>query len=137
MPRLLGVDIPDKKRVEVALTCIYGVGRQNVFKILKKAEINAQKRAKELTGEEIARLQKIIESIPTEGTLRKIVSENIKRLKQINSYRGLRHQNRLPARGQRTRSNARTKRGKRLTIGALKKKALQKMGAARKEKEKK
>ena len=136
MPRLAGVPIPENKTVKIALTHVYGIGSKNVAKILETTKIDGNKRAKELTSEEIVKLQKAISTIPTEGVLRKIVSENIKRLKQINSYRGSRHNNRLPARGQRTRSNARTKRGKRLTIGAMKKEAMQKKQATDKEKNK-
>ena len=121
MPRLSGVNLPDNKRIEIALTYIYGIGRNNVQNILKQAKVKAGKLAKDLNSEETVRLQKTIDTLPTEGVLRKMVSENIKRLKQIGSYRGLRHQNRLPTRGQRTRSNARTKRGKRKTVGALRK----------------
>jgi len=130
MPRISGVDIPEAKRVDIALTAIYGVGRSNVAKILALAQVAPAKRVKDLTEEEVARLQKAIESgLKVEGDLRKEVQENIKRLKQIGSYRGRRHIANLPVRGQRTRSNARTKRGKRITIGALKKEEL-----ARKEK---
>jgi len=129
MPRLLGVNIPDQKKVEIALTYLYGVGRNNVVAILKRTNIDSNKRAKDLTAEELSKLQKIIETMPVEGVLRKIVTENIKQLRQISSYRGLRHAARLPSRGQRTRSNARTKRGKRVTIGAMKKDALQKVEA--------
>ncbi len=136
VPRILGVDIPAEKKLTAALTSVYGMGRNNVFEILKKAGVKEDKRAKELIGEEIVRLQKALESVPIEGVLRKMVSENVKRLKQINCYRGLRHKMRLPVKGQRTRSNARTKRGKRVTIGALKKKALQKAEGSKKEKEK-
>lgn len=128
MPRIAGVDIPAEKRVEIALTYVYGVGRSNVRKILATAGVNPDKRAKELTDREVAALQKAMEQIPTEGVLRKIVSENIKRLRQIGAYRGLRHAHRLPVRGQRTRSNARTKRGKRVTVGALRKEMAQKLG---------
>lgn len=127
MPRLLGVNIPDQKRVETALTYLYGIGRHNVVSILKRTNIDPNKKAKDLTGEELSKLQKIIETMPVEGVLRKIVTENIKQLRQISSYRGLRHAARLPVRGQRTRSNARTKRGKKVTIGAMKKEALQKV----------
>ena len=137
MPRLSGVNLPDNKRIEIALTYIYGIGRSNALKILKQAKVEAGKLAKDLNSEETVGLQKAIDTLPTEGVLRKIVSDNIKRLKQIGSYRGLRHQDRLPARGQRTRSNARTKRGKRMTIGALKKEALQRVETAEKVKEKK
>lgn len=127
MPRITGVDIPAEKRIEIALCYIYGVGRNNVHQVLKEAGVDPDKRAKELTDQEVSRLQKAIEKIPHEGTLRKILSENVKRLKQIGSYRGARHAAGLPVRGQRTRSNARTKRGKRVTVGALRKKMLQKL----------
>lgn len=103
------------------------MGRTNVKKILAQAKIDPNKRAKDLTDQEIASLQKSLEQIPIEGVLRKIVSENIKRLQQISSYRGSRHSQKLPVRGQRTRSNARTKRGKRVTIGAMRKEMAQKL----------
>lgn len=128
MPRISGVDIPAEKRIEIALTYIYGVGRRNAHKILASAGVDPNKRAKELTDQEIASLQKSLEQVPTEGTLRKIVTENIKRLRQIGTYRGLRHAQKLPVRGQRTRSNARTKRGKRITVGAMRKEMAQKLG---------
>ncbi len=121
MPRLAGIDIPENKRIEFSLRYIYGIGPVNVQGILKKADVNMAKRAKDLTDEEISRLQKIIDIIKVEGDLRKEISSNITRLKEINSYRGIRHSRGLPVRGQRTRTNARTKRGKRVTIGALKK----------------
>lgn len=121
MVRISGVEIPANKRTEIALTYIYGIGRNNVLGVLKNAQVDPNKRAKDLDDQEIARLQKALSTIPTEGALKKIVSENIKRLQQIGTYRGLRHSARLPVRGQRTRTNARTKRGKRVTIGALKK----------------
>lgn len=127
MPRIAGVNIPEEKRTEVALTYLYGIGRKNVAKILNEANIDPDKRAKTLTEQEIKRIQHVLDKIPTEGVLRKIVQENIKRLKQINCYRGVRHKSNLPVRGQRTRTNARTKRGKRVTIGALKKEALTKI----------
>lgn len=132
MPRIAGVDIPAEKRTEIALCHIYGVSRKNVHKILKETSVNPDKRAKELTDQEVSRLQKAIDKIPHEGTLRKIVSENVKRLKQIGSFRGARHAAGLPVRGQRTRSNARTKRGKRMTVGALRKKMLQKLEGRKK-----
>lgn len=127
MPRIAGVDIPENKRTEIALTYIYGIGRTNVKNVLKIANISPDKRAKDLTDQEISRIIKAIESIPTEGGLRKIISDNISRLKQIKCYRGLRHIARLPVRGQRTRVNARTKRGKRQTIGSLTKEMAQKL----------
>ena len=121
MARISGVDLPKEKRTEIALTYIYGIGRQNVDKILKLANVDGNKRASDLSADEVNRVQKAIDTIPTEGSLRKIVTENIKRLRQLSSYRGMRHAAKLPARGQRTRHNARTKRGKRMTVGALKK----------------
>ena len=134
--RIAGIEIPSEKRTEIALSYIYGVGRKNVINILKQAQVDPNKRAKDLSDQEVSRLQKIIETIPTEGRLRKIIAENIKRLKQIGAYRGARHAANLPSRGQRTRTNARTKRGKRVTIGALKKEALAREGAAQKVKAK-
>lgn len=121
MPRIVGVDVPNEKRVEIALTYVYGIGRHNVREILDKAAIEADKRARELTGEEIARLTRILDKYVIEGELRKTIRDNIERLKSIGAYRGARHIASLPARGQRTRTNARTKRGKRMTIGAIKK----------------
>ena len=134
MVRISGVEIPAGKRIEVSLTYIYGVGKKRVFEILKRADIDSNRKANDLSDQEVASLQKAIDTIPTEGALRKIVSDNIKRLKQINSYRGLRHNSRLPVRGQRTRSNARTRRGKRMTIGAMKKEMLTKIEKVQKEK---
>ncbi len=135
MPRIAGIDLPENKRTDIALTAIYGIGRRNVGKVLVAAKIEPAKKAKDLSEEEVARLQKTIETIlKVEGDLRKEVQENIKRLKQISSYRGRRHLLNLPVRGQRTRSNARTKRGKRITIGALKKEELAKKVEAEKPK---
>ena len=135
MPRIFGVDIPEEKRTEVALTYIYGIGRKNVHKVLQEAAIDPDKRARELSDKEILRLQRVLDKVPIEGVLRKIIQENIKRLGQINCYRGLRHKQNLPVRGQRTRTNARTKRGKRMTIGALRKEAMQKTDKAGKTEE--
>lgn len=132
MPRIAGVDIPEHKRTEIALSYIYGVGPVNVRKVLKVANVDGNKRAKELTEQEVGRLIKALETVPTEGVLRKMVADNIARLRQIRAYRGLRHMARLPVRGQRTRVNARTKRGKRMTVGALTKELAQKMEAAKK-----
>ena len=120
--RVAGIDLPDNKRIDIALTYLYGLGRNNVAKFLLKASVEGAKRMKELTEEEAGRIQKLLDKeYKIEGDLRAEVSENIKRLKAIGSYRGLRHSKSLPVRGQRTRSNARTKRGKRQTVGALKK----------------
>ncbi len=132
--RIAGINLIDEKRVDIALTYLYGIGRSNVVSVLKQANIAGEKRVKTLTDDEQKRLTKALESIKIEGDLRAEIQNNIKRLKDIGSYRGLRHSKNLPARGQRTRSNARTKRGKRVTIGAIKKELAAKMEAATKAK---
>ncbi len=132
--RIAGVSIPDEKRVDIALTYIYGIGRSNVLPVLEKAEVEASKRAKELTEEEVKRLTQILDKYKIEGDLKADIAANIRRLKETGSYRGTRHARGLPVRGQRTRSNARTKRGKRVTIGAIKKEVMAKMEAAQKAK---
>lgn len=122
MVRIAGVDLQDNKKIQFALTDIYGIGKAKALSLIKQAKVDAAKRARELKEEEIVRIQKIIEKgFVIEGDLRREIDENIKRLKTIGAYRGLRHSRGLPVRGQRTRSNARTKRGKRKTVGALKK----------------
>lgn len=126
--RISGINIPDEKRVDISLSYLYGIGRKNVVDILKKADVDASKRVKSLSEDEQKRIQKVLESHKIEGDLRAEVTGNIKRLKEIGSYRGTRHSKSLPSRGQRTKSNARTKRGKRLTIGAIKKEVATKMG---------
>lgn len=126
--RIAGIQIPDEKRVDIALTYIYGIGRSNVKDVLKASDVEGSKRVKSLSEGELKRIQKALEEIKIEGDLRVQVSSDIKRLKEIASYRGLRHAKNLPVRGQRTRSNARTKRGKRVTIGAIKKEVAVKMG---------
>lgn len=126
--RISGMNLPDEKRVDIGLTYLYGVGRKNVVDILKKAEIDPATRMKVLSEDEQKRLQKVLEAYKLEGDLRVEIAGNIKRLKEIGSYRGIRHSKSLPVRGQRTKSNARTKRGKRLTIGAIKKEVAAKMG---------
>lgn len=123
MVRIAGVDLQENKRIDFALTKIYGVGWSNGKKFLSSAKVEAGKRVKTLTEEEINRIQKVIDNYTVEGDLRREIAENIKRLREIASYRGFRHARNLPVRGQRTRSNARTKRGKRVTIGAIKKEA--------------
>lgn len=133
MPRIAGIDMDNNKRVDMALTRLYGVGRKNVVGILDKSTVEAGKRVKDLTEEEINKIQKAIDEIKVEGDLRAEVHGNIQALKQIGSYRGMRHSKNLPVRGQRTRSNARTKRGKRQTIGAIKKELAEKMGLTPKE----
>ncbi len=128
MARIAGVDLPENKRVDIGLTYIFGIGRSNVVKVIKDASVDGAKRIKELTEEEINKLQKIIEKIKVEGDLRQEIEQNIKRLEEIGSFRGSRHRKGLPARGQRTRSNARTKRGKRKTVGTVRKEAVEKTG---------
>ena len=126
--RISGINLPDEKRTDIGLSYLFGVGRKNVLEILKKADIDPVKRLKTLTEEEQRRLQKVLEEYKTEGDLRVEIQGNIKRLREIGCYRGVRHSKNLPVRGQRTKSNARTKRGKRMTIGAIKKEAAVKMG---------
>lgn len=121
MTRILGVDIPSDKRLEASLVYFYGIGPQLAKKITGDCGLDPDKRTKNLTEEEIGKLQKEIEKYKIEGDLRREVQSNIKRLQEIGSYRGLRHNKNLPARGQRTRVNARTKRGKRITIGTVRK----------------
>jgi small subunit ribosomal protein S13 len=119
--RIAGYNLQDSKRVDIALTYIYGIGRKNVVDILKKAEVDSAKRINTLSEDEQKRIQKVLEGYKLEGDLRAEVYGDVKRLKEIGTYRGTRHSRNLPVRGQRTRSNARTKRGKRVTIGAIKK----------------
>ena len=121
MLRLVGIDLPENKRIEVALTYVYGIGPKIASKLLSVCKISPDLRAKDLKAEDVSKLQKAIEDFKVEGDLRKEVRENIQRLKRIGSYRGSRHSAGLPVRGQRTRTNARTLRGKRKTIGAMKK----------------
>jgi small subunit ribosomal protein S13 len=121
MPRIVGVDIPKEKKVEVALTYLYGVGRPLSRKVLTATRVDPHKRAKDLTDEEVARLsQTILATAKVEGDLRREVSGNIKRLIDIGSYRGLRHKKGLPVRGQRTRTNARSRKGPRPRVGVRK-----------------
>ncbi len=122
MARIAGVDIPNNKRVEIALTYIYGIGRKSANDILAKTGINPDTRAKDLTEEEVAKLRDEIEnSYTVEGDLRRDVSLNIKRMVEINCYRGIRHRKGLPVRGQRTKTNARTRKGPAKTIANKKK----------------
>ena len=128
MARIAGVDLPENKRVDIGLTYIFGIGRSNVTAVIKAAGVDGAKRIKELTEEEINKLQKSLEQFKVEGDLRQEIEQNIKRLEEISSYRGLRHKKGLPVRGQRTRSNARTKRGKRKTVGTIRKEVVVKTG---------
>jgi small subunit ribosomal protein S13 len=122
MPRIVGTDIPDNKRLEISLTYIFGIGRHLSNEIIKKLNLNPDARANTLTADDIARLNQIIQSeYMVEGDLRRQVQNNIKRLINIHSYRGLRHRLGLPVRGQRTRTNARTRKGRRKTVANKKK----------------
>lgn len=127
MPRILGVDIPREKSTEIALTYIYGIGRSLSRRILKEAEIDFQKKAKDLSDEEVTRLASVIQSgYKVEGDLRRETSLDIRRLVDTGTYRGIRHRKGLPVRGQRTRTNARTRKGPRKTVGVIRKKELRK-----------
>jgi small subunit ribosomal protein S13 len=123
--RLIGINIPDNKRIEIALTYIYGVGRSLANKILEAARVDLNKRARDLSPDEVNRLKEVIEkNYKIEGELRQIIKSNIGRLKDIQAYRGIRHIKRLPVRGQRTKTNSRTIRGNvRKTVGSGKRKA--------------
>jgi small subunit ribosomal protein S13 len=116
MARIEGVDLPRDKRVEIALTYIYGIGLTTSQQILNESGVSPDTRVRDLTEDELSRLRNVIGGIQTEGDLRRQVNMNIKRLIEINSYRGLRHRRSLPVRGQRTRTNARTRRGVRKTV---------------------
>ncbi len=113
MPRILGVDIPKEKRIDISLTYLYGIGRFTSCELLKEINIDPKKRAKDLNEEEVARITNALQKgkLRVEGDLRRDISQNIKRLMDIGSYRGSRHKKGLPARGQRTRTNARTRKG--------------------------
>ncbi len=123
MARIAGVDLPKEKRVDIALTYIYGIGRHNCYDVLKEANVPLKK-VKDLTPEEVKAIEDVIrEKYIVEGDLRKIVAGNIKKLIEINCYRGIRHKRSLPVRGQRTRTNARTRKGPKKTIGSVRKAA--------------
>lgn len=120
MPRIAGIDLPDTKKVPFALRSIFGVGLSRAAEVVEQAKIDPAKRAKDLTPDELNKIQRLLEQFPLEGDLRRMVSDNISRLKRIKSYRGMRHSAKLPARGQRTRVNSRTVRGGgRKTVGAV------------------
>ncbi|MFA5096459.1 MAG: 30S ribosomal protein S13 [Candidatus Omnitrophota bacterium] len=125
MPRILGVDIPKEKRIDISLCYLYGIGRVSSARVLKEINIDASKRAKDLNEEEVARITNALQKggLRLEGDLRRDISQNIKRLMDIGSYRGSRHKKGLPARGQRTRTNSRTRKGPRKGNMAIIKKA--------------
>jgi len=125
MARIQGVDLPDHQQISYALRGIYGVGLTTAQRVVDQAKINPASRVKDLTREEINQLQRLLDTVMTEGELRRTINDNIQRLKRIKSYRGLRHTQQLPVRGQRTRTNARSSRGqagrRRATVGAMSK----------------
>lgn len=124
MARISGVTIPTEKQVQISLRYIYGIGPKKAAEIVEKAKVEPTTRVKDLTEVELKRIRDIIDGeYVVEGDLQRVVANNIKRLKEINAYRGLRHKNNLPSHGQRTRTNARTRRGKKSTVGGTKKKA--------------
>ena len=123
MARIAGVDLPREKRVEIGLTYIYGIGRVVSNRLLNEAGVSPDTRVKDLTDDEVARIQKAIETleVPVEGDLRREIAFNIKRLQEIGCYRGIRHRKGLPVRGQKTKTNARTRKGPKKTIANKKK----------------
>ncbi len=131
MPRIVGIDIPKEKRIDVALTYIYGIGDFTARQILKKAGVEPHLRAKDLTEDQVAKVTNVIQKeTKYEGMLRREIAMNVKRLMDIGSYRGIRHKKGLPVHGQRTRTNARTRKGPRKTIGAQVRKEAPKAPAA-------
>ena len=130
--RILGVEIPDNERAEVGLTRFFGIGKTNVKQVAKMANIDLNIRIKDLSRDDVARLMKVLESFVIEGDLKKEIRENIDRLKAIRAYRGIRHIVNLPARGQRTKTNSRTRKGKKKTVGSLTKEAWAKIEAQQK-----
>ncbi len=136
MARIAGIDLQDSWKVDFALTKVRGLGWSLSKKVMKDADINPKKRVSDLTADEISKISGELEKYPIEGDLARTVRANIQRLQVIGSYRGVRHARGLPVRGQRTRTNARTKRGKRKTVGAFKKEILSKMIAGKTEEKK-
>jgi len=130
--RIVGVEIPDNERAEVGLTRFYGIGKTNVKQVAKMANIDLNTRIRDLSRDDVSRLMKVLESFTIEGDLKKEIRENIDRLKAIRAYRGIRHIVNLPARGQRTKTNSRTRKGKKKTVGSLTKEAWAKIEASQK-----
>ncbi|WP_294436174.1 30S ribosomal protein S13 [uncultured Victivallis sp.] len=130
MPRIIGVDIPGNKRVEFSLRYLYGIGPALALEIIEKVGIDRNLKAKDLTPDQIAKITKILQDdLTVEGDLRRQISADIRRLQQINCYRGVRHRRNLPVRGQRTKTNARTRKGKKITIGAIRDKTQRRLAA--------
>ena len=123
MARIAGVDLPREKRVEIGLTYVYGIGHSTAVKVLKKAGVNPDTRVRDITDEEVGKIRDAIEElqIPVEGDLRREIALNIKRLQEIGCYRGIRHRKGLPVRGQKTKTNARTRKGPKRTVANKKK----------------
>lgn len=129
--RIVGVELPQDKRIEAALPYLYGVGWSLSRKILQEVNISPNKKTRDLSDEEVSKLARALEKYKLEGELKAEIAGNVSRLKEIGAYKGLRHIKNLPVRGQRTRSNARTKRGKRVTIGTVRKEVVARMGGTR------
>ena len=134
MPRIVGIDIPDHKKVTYALQSIYGVGPKFAQDLVSDAQIDPNKRARDLTADEVNKINRLLERYNVEGDLRRLVNDNVDRLKRIRAYRGMRHAAKLPVRGQRTRTNSRSARGggKRHTVGAMTKEMAAKLEATKK-----
>ena len=130
MPRIIGVDIPGNKRVEYSLRYLYGIGPAKALEIIAKVGIDRDLMAKDLTQDQIAAITKMLQDdLVVEGDLRRAISADIRRLQQINCYRGIRHRRNLPVHGQRTKTNARTRKGKKITIGAIRDKTQRRLAA--------
>ena len=130
MPRIIGVDIPGNKRVEYSLRYLYGIGPAKALEIIEKVGIDRDLMAKDLTQDQIAAITKMLQDdLLVEGDLRRVVAADIRRLQQSNCYRGIRHRRNLPVRGQRTKTNARTRKGKKVTIGAIRDKTQRRLAA--------
>lgn len=130
MPRIIGVDIPGNKRVEYSLRYLYGIGPAKALEIIAKVGIDRNLMARDLTPDQIAQITKILQDdLLVEGDLRRTIAADIRRLQQINCYRGIRHRRNLPVRGQRTKTNARTRKGKKVTIGAIRDKTQRRLAS--------
>ena len=130
MPRIIGIDIPGNKRIEYSLRYIYGIGPAKALEIIEKLNIDRNIKAQELTSEQIGAINSMLQNdMVVEGDLRRTIAADIRRLQQINSYRGLRHRRNLPCHGQRTKTNARTRKGKKVTIGAIRDKTERRLAA--------
>ena len=130
MPRIIGIDIPGNKRIEYSLRYIYGIGPAKALEIIGKLNIDRNIKAQELTSEQIGAINSMLQNdMVVEGELRRVIAADIRRLQQINSYRGIRHRRNLPCHGQRTKTNARTRKGKKVTIGAIRDKTERRLAA--------